>query len=198
MSLTLVLASGSPRRRELLEQLGLNPMIRPSDVDESRGDDESPLEYVRRLAIDKVGEPLANEVVIAADTIVALGDKTLGKPRSDAGAVAMLRELSGRSHLVHTGVAACRGDRLLSTVITTSVKFVDITGPQIAWYVATGEPHDKAGGYGIQGAGGLFVDEIDGSYTNVVGLPLAQTFQLLMDLDVDMVALSRNNADEMR
>jgi septum formation protein len=198
MSLTLVLASGSPRRRELLEQLGLNPMIRPSDVDESRGEYESPLEYVHRLAIDKVGEPLPNEVIIAADTIVALGDKTLGKPGSDASAVAMLRELSGRTHLVHTGVAACRGDRLLSTVITTSVKFASITGPQIAWYVATGEPHDKAGAYGIQGAGGLFVDEIDGSYTNVVGLPLAQTFGLLADLDVNMIALARNNADEMR
>jgi len=86
----------------------------------------------------------------------------------------------------------------LSTVITTSVKFASITSPQIAWYIATGEPHDKAGAYGIQGAGGLFVDEIDGSYTNVVGLPLAQTFRLLADLEVDMIALSRNNADEMR
>jgi septum formation protein len=198
MSLTLVLASGSPRRRELLEQLGLNPVIRPSNIDESRDNDESPLQYVHRIAIDKVGKPLPNEVVIAADTIVALGDKTLGKPGSDADAVAMLGELSGRTHLVHTGVAACRGDRLLSTVITTSVKFASITSLQIAWYVATGEPQDKAGAYGIQGAGGLFVDEIDGSYTNVVGLPLAQTFRLLADLEVDMIALSRNNADEMR
>ena len=173
----LVLASGSPRRRELLALLGLPFDVVPVDVDESVPPGEMPRDLVRRLAIDKAG-PLAvadldaDLVVLAADTTVDVAGEILGKPTDPDDARRMLRALSGRTHLVHTGVAVRRAGRTLHEVVTTIVSMTPLTDSSIEWYLATGEPMDKAGAYAIQGAGGAFVAGIEGSASNVVGLPL--------------------------
>lgn len=171
--MTLILASGSPRRRALLEDLDLAPLIRPADIDETPHDGEAAASYVERLAVEKGravdAEP--TDVVISADTIVVLGGELLGKPTDGAHASAMLRSLSGRTHEVMTGVAIRHAGDVRSFVETTVVRFAKLTDDEIAWYVATGEPDDKAGAYAMQGRGGLFVTSIDGSYDNVIGLP---------------------------
>jgi septum formation protein len=171
----LVLASGSPRRRELLEMLGLALVVDPADVDETPHADEDPVTYVARVAADKAAVVAARQVgalVLAADTTVTLAGEILGKPADAADAARMLARLAGREHAVHTAVAVAVGERVELAVETTSVRFVALTDAEIDWYVATGEPLDKAGAYAIQGAGGLFVERIDGSASNVVGLPL--------------------------
>jgi nucleoside triphosphate pyrophosphatase len=175
----LVLASTSPRRRQLLGLLGIPfRAAAPIGVDESPLAGESPPEVVGRLAEAKA-RSVEGEAVLAADTIVELDGDVLGKPVDPDDAGKMLRRLSGRTHRVHTGVAVRSGDVVGLEVVTTQVSFVPLTAEAIAWYVGTGEPLDKAGAYAIQGAGGVFVDEVRGSVTNVVGLPLATVVRLL-------------------
>jgi septum formation protein len=188
-----VLASASPRRRELLAGLGLRFDVRVADVDESPLPGESPTELVERLAGAKAAAVGATrrEVVIAADTVVVADGDALGKPVDGDDAARMLRRLGGRTHHVLTGVAVRRGGFLSTTVVSTEVTFRPLTEADIAWYVATGEPLDKAGAYAIQGAGGLFVERIDGSYHNVVGLPLAQLESMCAQMDIDLRSYAR-------
>ncbi len=178
----LLLASGSPRRRHLLAQLGLALEIVPPDVDESERPGEMAEAYVLRLAREKgtvVASRHAGRVVLAADTAVVVDGRLFGKPGDAVHARAMLRELSGRAHQVVTGVWAVGPQGERSTAVSTAVRFRALSDEEIAWYVGTGEPMDKAGAYGIQDRGGAFVAAIDGSYSNVVGLPLAEALALL-------------------
>ena len=181
MNRTLVLASASPRRRDLLRTAGFDPEIAPADLDERPRDSEAPDTYVARLAVDKARAGWrSGEVTIGADTTVACDGRMLGKPSTPGMAVDMLRRLSGRTHRVLTGVAvADPSGRVEHVVVTTRVVFDRLTPEAIAGYVASGEPLDKAGAYGIQGRAAAFVERIDGSYTNVVGLPLVETVRLL-------------------
>ncbi|HVM20286.1 MAG TPA: Maf family protein [Egibacteraceae bacterium] len=177
----LVLASASPRRLDLLRLAGLDPVVAPADVDETVRDGEAPEVYVVRLARAKAeaasGRP--GIVVLGADTTVVLDGHILGKPEDERDAVAMLRRLAGRTHTVSTGVVALGAGDRREIVVSTAVTFAPLDDAAIRRYVATGEPLDKAGGYGIQGRAAAFVERIDGSYTNVVGLPLAQTLTVL-------------------
>src|SRR6218665_1356536 len=161
MQPSLYLASTSPRRREFLQQLGLTFSVLKIDVDETRLAGETPEQYVQRLAQEKAKAGLAQgssgSVVIAADTTVALGDVELGKPGSEAEAIAMWTQLSGAQHRVLTGVAVARGDEVEAQVVTTIVHFRDIAEAEMRAYWASGEPADKAGGYAIQGRGAVFV-----------------------------------------
>lgn len=179
----LVLASASPRRRELLAGLGLDFRRRPVDVDETPFAGEAAEDYVLRLAESKAesAAPADGELVLAADTIVVVDGDLLGKPRDPDDARRMLERLSGREHQVLTGVAVRgpSGEPRLSAVETTRVRFAELTADEIAWYVASGEPLDKAGAYAVQGLGALFVDAVDGNYSNVVGLPLPAVYRLL-------------------
>jgi len=181
MSPILTLASRSPRRRELLEQLGLRLQLRPADADEAPLPAEPPGEYVRRVARAKA-RAVTGETVLAADTVVVLDSAILGKPRDGEDARRMLRALSGRTHEVMTGVCAARGGREEVLAVTTEVRFAGLTEERIAWYVGTGEPLDKAGAYAVQGLGSAFVEEVRGSVSNVIGLPLAETLSLLARL----------------
>ena len=180
-SSTLILASASPRRAELLRAAGFDFTIRSADVDESVHVGELPRDYVIRLAIDKARavarEP--GEVVLGADTTVVVDDDILGKPVDDTDATRMLRRLAGRSHQVLTGVCVLFGDGVDARVATTDVEFLKMDEEEIAWYVATGEPMDKAGGYAIQGRCSRFISRVNGSYANVVGLPLAVVYDML-------------------
>ena len=180
----LVLASGSPRRRELLTQLGLDFVVRPADIDETPRTGEDPEEYVRRLAATKAAAVAgSDEIVVAADTTVAVDGVILEKPVDRDDARRMLRLLSGRVHRCHTGVtvldAGCGSESAVTIVVTTEVEFVPLDEYAVEWYLATGEADDKAGAYGIQGAAGAFVRSVRGSVTNVVGLPVAETLDLL-------------------
>lgn len=175
----------------MLSGAGLRFAVRPADIDETPLPGEAPANYVRRLSIEKtdasMASPLASpvEIVLAADTTVDVNGEILEKPLDADDAFRMLRMLSGRSHLVHTGVTVAvpiAGARRSSTiVVTTEVTFADLEDAAIDWYLETGEAMDKAGAYGIQGAAGAFVEKINGSVTNVIGLPLAETLRLLRD-----------------
>jgi len=184
----LVLASASPRRRELLGHLAVPFEAMSADVDERTEPSETPLAYVERLACQKAAVAAAarpGALVLAADTAVVLGAEILGKPRDPAEAAAMLRRLSGRPHTVLTGIAVA-GRARASRVVETTVHFRVLGEPEIAWYVATGEGADKAGAYAVQGIGGLFVRALFGSASNVVGLPLAETAELLEQAGLPM------------
>lgn len=186
----VVLASGSPRRLSLLRTLGVEPTVRPADIDESLRERETPAKYVERLAREKASAVVGDAgdaLVIAADTTVTIDGDILGKPADRDEARAMLTRLAGRAHQVLTGVCVARGARLLSAVVTTRVCFRPLDDEEIEWFVARDEPYDKAGGYGIQEAGGAFVAEIAGSESNVIGLPLAETVGLARDLDVELL-----------
>ena len=188
----LVLASASPRRAELLARLGLSPEIRPASVDETPHQRESALDLALRLAIAKADHAAAqedggNEVVLAADTVVVLDERPLGKPLNRADAASMLTALSGRTHEVVTGLAVCRAGQAHHTHVVTAVTFRALSSAELDWYLATGEPYDKAGGYGLQGAGAALVERLDGSDTNVIGLPLAETVGLLRQVGVDVL-----------
>jgi septum formation protein len=182
----VLLASSSPRRRELLAGLGVDFDVTSPDVDETRRPGEDAIAYVTRLALDKVaavGSPAA-VLAIAADTTVELpgaqlpgaevDGRVLEKPVDADDARRMLGSLSGRTHRVHTAMALRFAGRIEHEVVTTDVTFVQLTPAVIDWYVATGEPMGKAGAYALQGAGGALVDRVDGSVTNVIGLPVAQ------------------------
>jgi len=178
---SLVLASASPRRRALLEQLGVPLQIDPPHLDEQVRPGEPPGTYVLRLAREKAGAVGARHpgaTVLAADTSVVLDGTVLGKPGNADEALAMLRALAGRSHQVLTAVAvAGAGERL----VTATVTFAAATEAALRWYVSTGEPMDKAGAYAVQGIGGFLVERIEGSHSAVVGLPLVETLALLRD-----------------
>ena len=180
-----ILASSSPRRAELLAAAGFTFEMAPPDVDESTLPDEDPRDYVLRVARSKaahVGAGDSETVVLSADTVVVAGGRVMGKPADTGEAESMLRTLSGAVHEVHTGVFLRSATQTRSEVVTTRVSFLPLTDKEIAWYVSTGEPLDKAGAYGIQGCASRFVDWIDGSWSNVVGLPIATVYRLLNDL----------------
>ncbi len=184
----VVLASGSPRRRDLIASLGLSFEIVVPDIDETTRPGEAPVDYVERLARDKaaaVARPGA--LIIAADTTVVLGGEIIGKPVDRADARSMLRRLSGRTHTVATGVALALESAVVAEVVETAVTFVALSDAAIDWYVATGEPGDKAGAYGMQGTGNAFVAAIAGSPSNVIGLPLATVITLAASLGVDLL-----------
>lgn len=182
----LVLASASPRRSDLLRSVGLDFDVIPADIDESALAGEIPSDYVARLSAEKadvVAERCdGDSIILAADTTVDVDGRILEKPLHDADAAEMLRRLSGRSHLVHTGVTVRSlgsSSRAITQVVETAVRFAELTESMIDWYLSTGEAAGKAGAYGIQGAAGAFVERIEGSITNVIGLPLAETLALL-------------------
>jgi septum formation protein len=183
----LILASESPRRYELLKQVGLDFEVVPSNLCEDFVQAESPRDHVIRLAEAKARE-VANKYpdgwVVGADTIVCINGSILGKPKGREEAVEMLRRLSGREHRVWTGFSVCHSERGESDkeVVQTAVRMKPLTSAEIEWYVHTGEPLDKAGGYAIQGIGSFMVESIQGSYTNVVGLPLCELIQMLTRL----------------
>lgn len=189
----LVLASASPRRRDLLARLGVVPEVRPADIDETPQAGEDPEALVVRLATTKAevaaraGPGGDVEVVLAADTEVALDGRTLGKPHDDEDAAAMLRLLAGQVHEVVTGLAVRRAGEAHTTAVTTRVAFRRLTDVEVAWYVGTGEPAGKAGAYALQGAGAALVAGIEGSDTNVIGLPLAETLALLRRVGLDLL-----------
>ena len=176
----LVLASGSPRRREILDLLGLKHEVRPPDVDEQLLSGEEPGVQARRLAVEKASSTAGDgdDLILAADTLVVLGDEILGKPVDEADALRMLMKLQGGRHEVHTGLALRFDDRIESDVAVTRVWFRSLDAAECEEYVASGEPLDKAGAYGIQGLGAVLVQRIEGEYFNVMGLPV----QLLLSL----------------
>lgn len=185
-----ILASASPRRRELLASIGLEFDVLPSHVPEVHQDGEAPEEYVARLSRDKA-HALASEHpsrwVIAADTTVLLGDELLEKPVDAEDAKRMLATIAGQTHIVYSGITLENAERDYrdTRVAESEVRMLPLSPRDIEWYVATGEPLDKAGAYAVQGIGSMFIESIHGSYTNVVGLPLATLFQMLRRAGID-------------
>lgn len=186
----LVLASASPRRKELLAQIGVQFDVSPVDICEDVKPGEQPVPYVKRVALakaqagyDKVEQ---QQAVLGADTTVVLDGNIIGKPQNKTDAVNILMSLSGRTHQVITAVAVVCREQIYSCVVTTHVKFRTLSREECDRYWETGEPTDKAGSYGIQGLGAIFVDSIEGSYSAVVGLPLSETAELLKLADVEI------------
>jgi septum formation protein len=187
MTVRVILASGSPRRRQLLELIGIEHEVMPSNIDETLRPRETPRRHAERLAREKASAIATREpgkITIAADTIVVINRKVLGKPRDEDDARRMLSMLSGREHTVITAVAVARGRKLRSAVEEVKVKFRRLREDDIDAYIATGEPMDKAGAYGIQGFGATIVESVNGDYFSVMGLPLARLVILLRDLGV--------------
>ena len=182
----LVLASRSPRRAELLRSAGIEFTIRTADIDETPRTGELPGDYVLRLAEEKAQAVRGadDEIILAADTTVVLGDEILGKPEDALDAARMLRALAGQRHDVITGICLKRGKEVVRDMATTAVWFSPLSQSEIDDYVGSGEPMDKAGAYAIQGLASRFVERIDGSYSNVVGLPVALTYRHLRALSV--------------
>lgn len=192
MKRKIILASASPRRKELLEKLDLDFSVCPADIDESLLPDEDAAMYPLRTAVQKamaVAKTAEDALIIAADTVVAVDDDILGKPRDEAEAKAMLQRLSGREHIVITGIGVVDtvSGRTLSATEQTIVYFHPLRDEEIDAYIATGECMDKAGSYGIQGKGSLLVRKIDGDYFNVMGLPLSRLYRLLLNIDADIL-----------
>jgi septum formation protein len=186
----LILASASPRRAELLRAAGIHFHVRVADIDETQRPDESARDYVLRLSQEKaMAVARAGELVLGADTTVLIGDETAGKPENAADAERMLRALSGAWHEVLTAVTLLRGAQSLSDVAVTRVRFAAMSEEEIKWYVATGEPYDKAGAYAIQGYAALFIERIEGSYFNVVGLPVQMIYRMAREMGVDLRGL---------
>ena len=187
---TLYLASGSPRRRELLTQIAVPFLTQIAPIDENALPGESPIAYVERLALTKAQAGLAaltdnaDAVVLGADTAVVLDGRILGKPTDRADALATLSDLSGRTHEVLTAVALVSRERQVSRVVTSQVTFRALSQAEIEAYWASGEPQDKAGCYGIQGLAAVFVSQLQGSYSAVVGLPLCETAALLAEFAI--------------
>lgn len=186
----IILASASPRRRELLVAVGCDFEVMVSDADEALPAGVPPAAAVEELARRKcaaVAEKHPGRIVLAADTLVAIDGEVLGKPADEADAAYMLRRLSGRENTVCTGVAVRRGERIISAVETTRVKFRELSDGEIRRYVESGEPMDKAGAYGIQAKGALLVESIHGDYFNVVGLPLVLSARLLSEFGAELL-----------
>ena len=190
--MAMILASQSPRRRELLGQMGFSFTVRPAKGEELPHPELTPAQLVEELARQKALEVSAgadaDDVVVAADTVVAIDGTVLGKPRDRAHAAEMLSALSGREHTVYTGVAVKRGETLLVEHEATQVRFRPLTEREIDLYIQTGEPMDKAGSYGIQGYGALLVEGIRGDYFNVVGLPICRLGRMLAQVGEDALA----------
>ena len=187
-----ILASGSPRRRELLEMLGVPDLtIRPAAGPERATPGAGPEQTVRELSLHKAQEVAQTcapeDIIIAADTIVYLDGAILGKPRDHDDAARMLTALSGREHIVYTGVAVLRGGELRQAAERTAVRFRTLTPEEIERYIATGEPMDKAGAYGVQGQGALLVERIDGDFFNVMGLPVLLLSRMLAQVGVNLL-----------
>jgi len=184
MRIMLVLASRSPRRQELLSRAGIPFVLRPADIPEEPLDGEAAVEHARRLARQKAqAVPCsADEIILGADTVVVVEEQILGKPQDEADAGRMLRALSGRTHEVVTGICLRTSRRLIVDSETTRVRFVPLSEEEIAAYVASGEPMDKAGAYAIQGLASKFIDRIEGCYFNVVGLPVALVWKRLKEM----------------
>jgi septum formation protein len=182
MTAQIILASASPRRKELLDQIKVTYKVNPVDLDETPLPNETPLDYVQRLATEKSAACIAQLgdklPVLAADTAVVLGDLIMGKPKDKEDALAMLRQLSGKMHRVYSAISL-RGREHGQAVSITEVTFRLLTEDEIVAYWQSGEPIDKAGSYAIQGLGGVFVESISGSFSGVVGLPLFETAELL-------------------
>jgi septum formation protein len=185
----LHLASSSPRRKEILAALGLTFSVGGADVDEQQLGGESAEDMVLRLAADKAtaGAPGGDITVIAADTLVVLGDEIFGKPADQDAALDMLARLSGRTHQVLTGVAVWAHEKMRSALSVTDVQFREISPDEALAYWQSGEPCDKAGAYAIQGRGGVFVEAISGSYSGVVGLPVFETVKLLEEAGIKVL-----------
>ena len=196
----LILASGSPRRRQLLELIGVSFAVLPADVDETPLAGEDPVAYASRAARDKALEVAASHpgrLVLGADTVVEVDQKILGKPASADDAASMLRRLSGRSHVVHTALALVTDSTAHEVVDTAQVQFTDLTEEIIRWYVATGEPMDKAGAYAIQGLGGLLVARVEGSPHTVIGLPVHRLPELFAAHDLDFWSMIATQTSEI-
>jgi septum formation protein len=181
----LILASRSPRRKEILERAGIPHLVRATDVDEAVRAGEDAAQYVRRLARAKA-EAVVNgsgEFVLGADTVVVVDGEILGKPVDREDALRMLRRLSGREHEVVTGICLLAGDRVAEDAESTRVRFRELSEEEIAEYVASGEPMDKAGAYAIQGLASKFIDRVEGCYFNVVGLPVSKVYAHLRALE---------------
>ena len=190
--MAMILASQSPRRRELLGQMGFSFTVRPAKGEELTHPELTPAQLVEELARQKAlevsAEAASDDVVVAADTVVAIDGKVLGKPHDKVHAAQMLSALSGREHTVYTGVAVKRGETLLVEHEATQVRFRPLTEREIDLYIQTGEPMDKAGSYGIQGYGALLVEGIRGDYFNVVGLPICRLGRMLAQVGEDALA----------
>jgi septum formation protein len=190
MKARIILASASPRRRELLDQIGIAYDIHPVDIDESPHPDEAPADYVCRIAAEKSAACHAQAApvglpVLAADTAVVLNGRIMGKPKDKEDALAMLRRLSGQTHQVYSAVSL-RGNEHGEALSVTEVTFRTLSEREIAAYWATSEPADKAGSYAIQGLGSVFVQSIQGSFSGVVGLPLFETAELLLQQGIQV------------
>ena len=189
MSVQIILASASPRRKELLDQINVSYQVCPVDLDETPWPDEAPLDYVQRVAAEKSAAckaQLNTEIpVLAADTAVILGAVIMGKPKDKADAMAMLTQLSGKTHQVYSAVSL-RGREHGQAVSITEVTFRCLTEQEILAYWHSGEPVDKAGSYAIQGRGGVFIESIKGSFSGVVGLPLFETAELLSKQGIEL------------
>ncbi|HEY8085807.1 MAG TPA: Maf family protein [Methylophilaceae bacterium] len=191
----IYLASRSPRRGEILRQIGVDFEVLPSDIDESVLPGEAPEQYVLRLAREKAlaciqvisRRGLPAMPLLAADTSVCVDSEILGKPENNEHAAAMLRLMSGRRHITHTGVAVAHGDRIEVLLSSTQVEMKQLSEVEIAAYVASGEPEGKAGAYGIQGLAGSFISRIEGSYSGVMGLPVFETVQLLNQFGIEVL-----------
>lgn len=192
----LILASGSPRRRQLLELIGLDFDVRPADVDETPLIGEEPIAYASRVAREKAHEVATchpGQMVLGADTVVEAEKEIFGKPSSTEDAANMLQRLSGRPHLVHTALSLDSDGTAHEVVDSALVQFVELTDEMIHWYVATGEPMDKAGAYAIQGLGGLLVEGIEGSPNTVIGLPVHRLPELYAAHDLDFWSMLKDH-----
>lgn len=183
-----ILASGSPRRKELLKMIGFEFDVVSPDVDENSKSGESPREHAHRLAIEKakkVAKNCPDSWIIAADTIVVIDGEILGKPRDEREAFEMLKKIAGKQHTVITAFCIFKGDKSAHEgFVESKVEIAPLTDDEIRWYISTGEPLDKAGAYGAQGIGAMFIKSIKGSYTNVVGLPLAELIEAMKKLNM--------------
>ena len=184
--MSLILASQSPRRKELLGLFGIPFTVRVADIDETMDENASPFDEVGRVSrLKALAVPREDEdVVVAADTIVVCQGKILGKPRDEAEAIAMLRLLSGKDHQVMTGMTVLKGEQCITCTEVTDLHFRELTTKEITDYVATGEPMDKAGSYGIQGGAALFCERMCGDYYNVMGLPVCRLSRILSQLSL--------------
>jgi len=195
----IILASASPRRRELLEQIGVTTIVRSVDIDESQKPGESAIDYVQRLAMEKARQGFATIdnpeklPVLGADTIVVVDTTVLGKPENRQHAKKMLQQLSGKKHTVHTSVAIVTTDKAMLDTSSSQVLFKPLDEHEIDAYLASGEADDKAGGYAIQGIAAQFIKNINGSFSGVMGLPLYETAQLLERCGVRPLENYKNN-----
>lgn len=188
----IILASGSPRRKQILEQVGLNFTVEVSDYEEKSIPGVSPSEFVETLSLEKANVVAKNHndaIIIGADTIVVLDNQILGKPKTKQDAREMLKKLSGNTHSVFTGftIIDTVNKRTITNHVETKIRFKNLSEEEIRAYIETGEPMDKAGAYGVQDKGALFVEHIEGDYSSVMGLPIVKIFEILKELGIDIL-----------